>query len=316
MQPKGTKAAAELQGIGAGTRRGASWSGRTNPLLVSVPLAKAEGTTLTREEVVRFPGEGREVEAVLTIPEARQPLPAVVIVHEIWGLSPHIRDVAGRLARRGYVALAPDLYTGELREAMKPENIGAGMQLLRQAPPEVQRDPSKLGPLLAERTPAEQEAVRTLVRVMSPRQQRDFAGDLLGSTRYLRRRSEVDGSRVAAVGFCMGGGLVALLATLDSELRAAVVFYGANPPLEDVPKIRASVLGLYGGEDHRVTDTVPELEDAMRKAGGRFEQHVYPGAMHAFFNDTRPQVYHQASAQDAWERLTDFLDRELNVSSK
>jgi carboxymethylenebutenolidase len=272
-------------------------------------------TEATGGEMVKFPVKGRELDAALIIPKADQRRPAVVVVHEIWGLDAHIRDVAARFAARGYVALAPDLYTGELRAAMTPENILAGMAFLRQAPPEMQRDPSKIGPLLAQRTPSEQEALRTLLRVMSPGQQRDFAEDLVGACRYLRTRREADPTRIGAVGFCMGGGLVALLATLDSELRAAVVFYGPNPPLESVPNIRASVLGLYGGEDHRITDTVPELEEAMRKAGRRFERHIYPGAPHAFFNDTRPQVYRPASAEDAWTRVLDFLGRELGRPS-
>jgi carboxymethylenebutenolidase len=263
------------------------------------------------EERVTCRGKDREIDAVLRVPEDGERRPAVLVVHEIWGPDAHLRDVAGRFAAQGYVALAPDLYTGELRAAMAPERITAGMAFLRQLPPELQRDPSKAGPLLAERTPEEQQALRTLLRVMSPVQQRDFADDLLGCVRYLRGRREVDPSRVAAVGFCMGGGLVALLATLDPELRAAIVFYGASPPSESVPNIRASVLGLYGAEDHRITDTVPELEEAMRKAGRHFERHIYPGAPHAFFNDTRPAVYRPEAATDAWVRVLDFLGREL-----
>ncbi len=272
-------------------------------------------TEATRGEMVKLPGKGRELDAALITPGVDERRPAIVVVHEIWGLDAHIRNVAGRFAAQGYVTLAPDLYIGELRAAMTSDNIQAGMAFLRQAPPEVQRDPSKIGPLLAQRTPSEQEALRTLLRVMSPGQQRQFAEDLVEACRYLRTRQEVDPTRIGGVGFCMGGGLVGLLATLDPELRAAVVFYGANPPLESVPNIRASVLGLYGGEDHRVTDTVPEFEEAMRKAGRRFARHIYPGAPHAFFNDTRPQVYRPASAEDAWTRVLDFFGRELGRPS-
>ena len=101
------------------------------------------------------------------------------------------------------------------------------------------------------------------------------------------------------------------LATEDPELRACVIFYGQNPPLEDVPRIQASVLGLYGGEDHGITDTVPQLDEAMRKAGKSFAHHVYPGARHAFFNDTRLQVYHPESAADAWKRVNEFFRSQL-----
>ena len=263
------------------------------------------------EERVTVSANHRELDADLALPRSDGPRPAVIVVHEIWGLDAHIHNVAGRFATQGYVALAPDLYTGELRGPMTPANILAGMTFLRQAPPEVQRDFTKIGPLLAERSPAEQEALRTLMRVMSPDQHQQFAEDLRGVARYLRNRAEVDPTRVAAVGFCMGGGLVALLATRDPDLRAGVVFYGSNPPLERVPDIRASILGLYGGEDHRITDTVPLFEEAMRKAGRRFERHIYPGAPHAFFNDSRPQVYRKEAAEDAWTRVLAFLGREL-----
>ena len=268
-------------------------------------------TESIHEERVTFSANHRELDADLALPRGDGRRPAVIVVHEIWGLDAHMRDVAGRFAAQGYVALAPDLYTGELRGPMTPANIMAGMAFLRQAPPELQRDFSKLGPLLAERSPAEQEALRTLMRVMSPDQQQQFAEDLRGVARYLRGRSEVDPTRIAAVGFCMGGGLVALLATRDPELRAGVVFYGSNPPLERVPGIRASILGLYGAEDHRITDTVPQFEEAMRKAGRRFERHIYPGAPHAFFNDSRPQVYRKEAAEDAWTRVLEFLVREF-----
>lgn len=268
---------------------------------------------LSTEEVV-FTGDGRPVEAVLVRPRDPGRHAALVLIHEIWGLDDHIRDVARRFAEQGYVTLAPDLYTGPLREAMKPEKILAGMQLLRQAPPEVQRDPGLLRARLAELPAETARAVETLADVMSPRRRESFARDLAGAVAYLRGRPDVEPSRVGSLGFCMGGGLSARLATLAPELRACVIFYGENPPLEAVPAIRAAVLGLYGGEDHRITDTVPELARAMAEAGRRFEYHVYPGAQHAFFNDTRP-TYHPEAARDAWRRVLDFLGAELGAGS-
>lgn len=261
---------------------------------------------------VAFKGAGRSVDAFLALPEARgQRRAAVIVIHEIWGLVPHVEDIAQRFAREGYVALAPDLYTGELKDAMAPQNIMAGMLFLRQAPPEVQRDPAKMGDLIARRSPEEQRALHTLIRVMSPEQRQAFGSDLLGASRYLRGRNDVDPDRVGSVGFCMGGGLSALLAVLDPMLRACVVFYGENPPLGRVPAIRASVLGLYGGTDRRITDTVPELADAMRRSHKSFEYHVYPEAGHAFFNDTRKETYQAEAAADAWQKVVGFFGREL-----
>ena len=261
---------------------------------------------------VSFDSAGRPIDAYLARPATGGPRrPAVVVVHEIWGVVPHIEDVARRFAERGYVVLAPDLYTGELREAMAPSNIMAGMAFLRQAPPDVQRDPAKLGDLISQRTPAEQKALRALMRVRSPEQRQAFGVDLLAATQYLRGRDDVEPDRIGAVGFCMGGGLAALLAVLDRKLRACVIFYGENPPLDRVAEIRASVLGLYGGTDARITDTIPELEAAMRKAGRPFEHRIYPGAGHAFFNDGRKETYHAEAAADAWQRTLDFFGREL-----
>lgn len=251
----------------------------------------------------------RQIE-VLLAPQA-VPLPSVVVVHEIWGLTDHIRDVARRFAAEGYLALAPDLYTGELRAAMTPSNIMAGMQFLRQAPPEVQRDPRLLRNRLGEFTPEQRRALTTLMDVMSPQRRDAFARDLVMALSYLASRPDADTTRVGSVGFCMGGGISGQLATLSPTLRACVIFYGENPPLDAVGNIRAPVLGLYGGEDHRITDTVPALAASMAAAGKTFDHHVYPGAQHAFFNDTRPATYNPEAAHDAWRRVLDFFHREL-----
>ena len=108
----------------------------------------------------------------------------------------------------------------------------------------------------------------------------------------------------------MGGAISGYLATLSPDLRAAVIFYGQNPPLERVPEVQARVLGIYGGDDHRITDAVPEFEEAMREAGKSFENHIYPGAPHAFFNDARPN-YREEAARDAWRRVLAFFDETL-----
>jgi carboxymethylenebutenolidase len=262
--------------------------------------------------MVTFPTTDRQVDAFLARPDPEtEPHPAVILVHEIWGLDDHIQDVARRFAAEGYVVLAPDLYTGEYRTAMRPENIIAGMALLRSAPAEVQRDPTKWGQAVAALTPAQQSALTTLREVMSPPRQAVFARDLLDAAQFLRTESFVEPTRIGAVGFCMGGGLCGELATLDPALRACVVFYGPNPPLDRVAKIRAPMLGLYGGKDARITDTVPALAEAMRAAGRPFESHVYPTAGHAFFNNSRAQVYDADAAADAWIRVRAFLAREL-----
>ena len=268
-----------------------------------------------REEQVTLVGDGRPLNGFVAAPAGRGPFPALVVIHEIWGLDDHIRDVTRRFAAAGYLALAPDLYTGELAEAMSPANIMAGMQFLRQAPPEVQRDPRVLQERIGDLDPAERRALLTLMRVMSPEQRSAFAHDLVGAVGYLGGRPDVAASRLGSLGFCMGGGLSAHLATMSPQLRACVIFYGDSPPLDAVGHIRAAVLGLYGGEDRRITDTVPALAAALAAAKVPFAYHVYPGARHAFFNDSRPATYDAAAAADAWQRVLDFLGRELGPTT-
>jgi carboxymethylenebutenolidase len=262
---------------------------------------------------ITFQGRDREIEGYLVLPEG-EALPGIVVIQEIWGLDEHIEDVTRRFAAEGYAALAPDLYTGEWSEVMTPERIAAGMAFLRGASQEVQRDPERLESALADRPQEERDATRMLATAMSPEGRLRFAEDLLGAVEYMRGRSEVDAGRIGSIGFCMGGALSGLLATLSQDLRAAVIFYGNNPPPERIPDIRARMLGIYGEEDPRITNSVPDLETAMREAGKSFEYHVYPGAPHAFFNDTRPN-YREEAASDARERVLKFFEKTLKTGA-
>ncbi len=255
---------------------------------------------------IRLRGQDREIDGYLALPDGDGKHPAIVVIHEIWGLDDHIRDIARRFTGQGFVALAPDLYTGEWRAAMDPQRIMAGMQFLRQAPPEIQRDPSRIE-TLEQFTPEERAALRTLMRVMSPAQRAEFAADAALAIDYLQGLPQVDRERVACLGFCMGGGITNRVAVRAEDLWRAVVFYGENPPLDAVPAIHAQVLGIYGGEDPRITDTVPDYAQAMEKAGKAFSYHIYPGAPHAFFNNTRAATYRPQAAEQAWAEVLSFL---------
>lgn len=261
------------------------------------------------EREVSVPVEGRALDCYLAFPDAPGPAgpgPAVIVIHEIFGPDAHIRDVCRRFAKLGYVAVAPDLFTGELHSILTPENVALAMQAFAQAPPDLRRDPSKMAAFAASQPPERRPILAAFGKIGQPSVQAGFARDLLAVARYVAALPEVDARRVASVGFCFGGAMSARLATIDPALRAAVVFYGQNPPMEDIPKIRARMLGLYGSEDPGITQTVPAFADAMKAAGKDFEDHVYPGARHAFFNDTRP-MYHRESATDAWDRVARFL---------
>jgi len=262
---------------------------------------------LSRDVVVS--NSGRSIDCHLALsdsgPEGVR-RPAVVVIHEIFGPDAHIRDVCGRFARLGYVAAAPDLFTGDLHAVMTQSNIALAMRAFSEAPPDLRRDPAKMAAFAASQPAERRPVLEAFGRIGQPSVQEGFARDLAGVTQYLRSIPEVDPRHTASVGFCFGGAMSAHLATVDPDLRAAIVFYGQNPPLEAVSQIEARMLGLYGEDDPGITQTVPAFAEAMKAAGKRFEYHVYPGAKHAFFNDTRPN-FRADSAADAWRRVVQLL---------
>ncbi len=262
---------------------------------------------MTAEREISLKCDGHAIDCFLAFPPGGpRRHAAVVVIHEIFGVDDHIRAVARRFAAQGYVAAAPNLFTGEIQSFLTPANIGLAMKALAQAPPDLRRDPTKFAAFTATQPAESRPILEAFGKVTNPVVQAGFARDLHGVTRELRQLPEVDPARVGSLGFCFGGAMSARLATVDPELRAAVIFYGQNPPLEDVPRIRAAVLGLYGAEDPGITGTVPLLAEAMKRSGKSFESHVYPGAKHAFFNDTRPN-FHGESAAGAWDRVLRFL---------
>ena len=256
---------------------------------------------------IEIPLARRTIDGYLAEPEgAPARRPAVIVIHEIFGPDAHIQDVTRRLAAEGFVALAPNLFSGEIQGLLTPAAVASGFAFLRALPPEVQRDPALIRARIRERPEAEQKLLEALGRIQDPAEHARFAQDLVGVAEFLRARPEVDPDRVTSVGFCFGGGMSGRLATQDPRLAGAVIFYGSSPPAADLPGIRCPLLGLYGAEDARITDTVPELEAATGRHGIPFSYHIYPGAPHAFFNDTRP-TYRPEAAQDAWTRVLGFL---------
>lgn len=250
---------------------------------------------------------------------AEAPLPGIVLVQEIWGVDEHIQDVAARLAASGYVVLAPALFSqgGGYPPALAPERVERAKVFLNSVPPQAWAglpDAAARSGMLASVAEGERQALDETLAAIFPGnravQLEAWARDLVQAAEWLRRHPAVQGRRVGALGFCMGGALAARLATEDPALAAAVVFYGAPPPAERLPRIACPILGEFGAEDSRLVQQLPAFEQGMKAAGKSLELHVHAGAPHAFFNDTRAS-YRVEAAREAWAQTVGFLAQHL-----
>jgi len=223
-------------------------------------------------EMIEFASNGERASGYLAVPASGEG-PGVIVIQEWWGLVPHIKEVADRFAAEGFLALAPDLYHG--KQTAEPDEAGKEMMALQ-----------------------------------IPKATKDMSG----AVDELLRRSGRDA--VGVVGFCMGGGLALVLAAARPDaVRACVPFYGLVPwpdAAPDYSKMNASVLGHYAGKDDFFSpEAARALERQLNELGKEARVHIYESSDHAFFNDTRPEVYDAAASSTAWERTIEFLHAEL-----
>ena len=222
-------------------------------------------------EIVKFPSNGNEAEGYLATPASGSG-PGVIVIQEWWGLVPHIKDICDRLAGEGFVALAPDLYHGET--STEPDEAG---------------------------------------KLMMGMEIDEAARDMSGAVDYLAGHETTTGNKVGCVGYCVGGGLSLYLASLKPEIGACVVYYGVLPGAQlDFASIQAAVLGHYAENDNFAGPAAArELESNLKSLGKEVEFHIYPGTEHAFFNDTRADVYNADAAKLSWERTLPFFRTHL-----
>lgn len=222
---------------------------------------------------VTYEALGRTNYAYLARPKGIASAPIVMIVHENKGLQPHIEDVARRMAKAGYIVLAPDFVSAD-----------GGTKKYT--------DTAAVSAIIAKLPPA------------------DVAAHGLEAVKFLKAQPGAQAEHFGMTGFCWGGGVTWRMSTLLLDLKAAVPFYGPSPSFEDVPRIRAAVLGIYGEIDTRITSNAAATGAALTAAKVKHELKIYPGANHAFHNDTGAN-YNRVAAENAWANTLIWLRANL-----
>lgn len=223
-------------------------------------------------QMVKFTSIGNDCEGYLATPASGHG-PGIIVLQEWWGLVDHIKKICDRFAEAGFVALAPDLYHGE--STTHPDNAGRLMMALN-----------------IERTES----------------------DLRGAVNFLLEHEAATSSKVGTVGFCMGGQLSLYAACANENVGACVNYYGIHPDVKpNLATLQAPVLGFFAEKDSSVPPVAArQLETDLKAAGKKVEIHIYEGADHAFFNNTRPEVFNALYAQDSWTKMLTFFHAELS----
>ena len=229
-------------------------------------------------EWVEIQHDDRTVEAFLAYPEIREKASAVVVIHEIFGLTDWVRGVTDQLAEAGYIAIAPDLLSGMAPEGGGTSELGSG------------------------------DAVRKVIQTLPPKQ---ITADLNAAVEYAKNLPACNGQVVVA-GFCWGGTQTFRYATNNPNIEAAFVFYGSGPEeLADIERIEAPIYGFYGENDARINATIAQSKELMQKAGKNYEPVIYDNAGHGFLRAGEQPDAEPANAQarkEAWERWTKLIE--------
>jgi carboxymethylenebutenolidase len=230
-------------------------------------------------EWVKVKQGNRDVSCFIAYPEVKDKATAVLVIHEIFGLTDWVRGVADQLAEAGYIAIAPDLLSGTAPGGGGTAELGGG------------------------------DAVRKAISSLSPEQ---VTADLNAVAKYVSELPACNG-KVAVAGFCWGGSQSFRYATNNKDLKAAFVFYGTGPDESSaITRIQAPVYGFYGGNDNRVDATIPKSEELMKKAGKTYEPVVYDAAGHGFMRAGEAPDANAANKKardEGWQRWKVLLKR-------
>ncbi len=225
-----------------------------------------------KTEFITFPGETGEVKGFLAWPKAGKKFPAVLVIHENRGLQPHILDVTRRMAKEGFLTLAPDALSPL---GGTPENDQA-------------------------------KAVTMIGQLDTAKTIKNF----VAAVKYLKT-SPLSTGKVGCTGFCWGGGMTNQVAVNSPDLDAAVPYYGKQPTADDVAKIKAPIMAHYAGDDPFINPGIPAFEEALKKDKKEYQIFIYDGAKHAFNNDSNPERYNEKAAKLAWSRTIAFFKEKL-----
>jgi carboxymethylenebutenolidase len=233
---------------------------------------KADDPRLKSEFIeYNSPKGGGKIRGLLSKPvNVNTKLPGIIVIHENRGLNPYIEDVGRRAALEGFVSLAPDALT-PLGGYHGNDDDGRTLQ--------------------------------------AKRNQKEMLEDFIAAYEYLKAHQSCNG-KVGVTGFCFGGGISNLMAVNIPDLKAAVPFYGGQPPVQDVPKINAPLLIHYAELDTRVNEGWPAYEAALKANKKEYTAYIYPGVNHGFHNDTTPR-YDEIAATLAWQRTIAFFKEKL-----
>jgi carboxymethylenebutenolidase len=231
----------------------------------------AEKETVIVSEFIKYPAETGEMRAFLANPKKGKKFPAVIVIHENRGLVPHIQDVTKRMAKEGFLTIAPD--------ALSP--LGG--------------------------TPEDISNVGEMFKKLNSEQ---TIKNFVAAVKYLKMHPLSNG-KVGCTGFCWGGAMTNQVAVNAPDLNAAVPYYGRQPAAEDVEKIKAPIMAHYAGNDAGINAGIPAFEEALKKYNKEYQIFMYEGASHAFNNDSNPERYNEQAAKLAWGRTVGFFKEKL-----
>lgn len=232
---------------------------------------KPKGEPALVAEFIKYPAENIEMRAYLARPKKGKKFPAVIVIHENRGLVPHIQDVTRRMAREGFLSMAPDALTPVGGTPEDISNVGALFKQLDSA-----------------------QTVKNFV----------------AAVKYLKTHPNSNG-KVGCTGFCWGGAMTNQVAVNSPDLNAAVPYYGRQPTAEDVARIKAPILAHYAENDPGINAGIAAFEEALKKYNKEYQIFSYPGTGHAFNNDTNPERYNEQAAKLAWQRTVAFFKEKL-----